>query len=102
MRALDNYFKNHAYDTRPDSDYDAHELELGREVELEHTDNPIIAGIIAKDHLDEIDDYYSRLRDMEDEAEEESEVEDEDFNNDVDDPGYWDGTSTDECFNQIK
>ncbi len=51
-----------------DGEYDNHELAMGIKVELEHTNNRIIAEKIAKDHLSEIDDYYTRLKKMEDEA----------------------------------
>ena len=46
---------------RPDSDYDKHELSLGRDVEKEHTTNKGIAEEIAKDHLDEHTNYYDKL-----------------------------------------
>lgn len=52
----------------PDSDFRLEELMMGIKVETEHTDNPLIAKLIAKDHLSEIPDYYSRLRKMEQEA----------------------------------
>lgn len=41
------------------------ELKLGIEVEKEHTDNPLIAKEIAKDHLAECPNYYTRLKKME-------------------------------------
>ncbi len=41
------------------------ELDLGMDVELEHTDDEDIAREIALDHLDELPDYYTRLRRME-------------------------------------
>lgn len=52
----------------PDSEFDSSELEKGIKVEMEHTDNPEIAKNIAKDHLSEIKDYYTRLLAMEEEA----------------------------------
>ena len=55
----------------PDSGFDPHELEIGRKVELEHTDNKWIAELIAKDHLSEFADYYTRLTKMEKDAEKE-------------------------------
>lgn len=48
--------------------YDSNELEMGKKVEMEHTTNPLIAERIAKDHLSEIQDYYTRLAKMEAEA----------------------------------
>ena len=44
------------------------ELEMGIEVEYEHTTNKDIAKRIALDHLAEIPDYYTRLKKMEEEA----------------------------------
>jgi len=40
-------------------------LEVGQEVELEHGDDPKQARQIARDHIDELPDYYSRLAKME-------------------------------------
>ena len=56
------------HNDRPDSDFDADELELGIKIEMEHTDNKEEAKDIAKDHLSEIKDYYTRLKKMEAEA----------------------------------
>ena len=46
----------------------AKQLEMGREIEKEHTTDPDIAERIAMDHLAEIPDYYTRLKKMEEEA----------------------------------
>jgi hypothetical protein len=51
-----------------DDAYIKDELEKGIDVELEHTPKKEIAKEIAKDHLDEIPDYYTRLIKMEEEA----------------------------------
>lgn len=51
-----------------EDDADEDELAKGIEVESEHTSNPMMAKRIALDHLCEIEDYYSRLKKMEDEA----------------------------------
>lgn len=48
--------------------YDQKELEMGIKVEMEHTSDPVLAERIAKDHLAEIKDYYTRLKKMEAEA----------------------------------
>lgn len=53
------------HDFAPDSTFDAKELAKGIEVEREHTNNKIIAKLIAKDHLAELGDYYTRLEKME-------------------------------------
>ena len=55
------------HDFKPDSDFDQKELAMGIKVEQEHTKNDIIAKLIAKDHLVEFPDYYSRLEKMENE-----------------------------------
>jgi hypothetical protein len=49
--------------------YDPEQLKLGIEIEMEHTNDKDIAERIAKDHLAEFTDYYSRLITMEKEAE---------------------------------
>lgn len=51
-----------------DDYYDPKELEMGIEVEKEHTDDPEIAKKIAIDHLKELPDYYTRLVKMEKEG----------------------------------
>jgi len=55
-----------------EDDVDPKELELGIEVEMEHTSDSKIARKIARkialDHLVELKDYYTRLKKMEDEA----------------------------------
>lgn len=55
------------------AEYDPEQLRIGIEVEKEHTDDPEIAAKIAKDHLNEIPDYYTRLLKMEKEAKGEKE-----------------------------
>lgn len=45
------------------------QLEIGIEVEKEHTMDPDLAREIALDHLNELPDYYTRLLDMEHSAE---------------------------------
>lgn len=48
-------------DTRPDSDYSNFELTVGTSIEFEHTHSKDVARVIAKDHLDELPDYYSLM-----------------------------------------
>lgn len=50
------------------------QLEMGKEVEKEHTTNPEIAEKITRDHLAEIPDYYTHLKEMEDNAKKSNEV----------------------------
>ena len=45
------------------------QLEVGIQVEMEHTKDPKVAETIAKDHLKEFSDYYTRLVEMENKAE---------------------------------
>ena len=56
-----------ADDDQPD-EYNVEQLLMGLEIELEHTDDPMVALEIAMDHLAEIPDYYTRLKTMEAEA----------------------------------
>lgn len=44
------------------------ELSMGIEVEMEHTNCPMLAKRIALDHLAELPDYYTRLEKMEKEG----------------------------------
>jgi hypothetical protein len=55
--------------------YDLKQILLGIKIEQEHTSNRMIALEITMDHLEEIPDYYTRLIEMEEEAEEEMEDE---------------------------
>lgn len=49
----------------PISEYDPEQIKMGVAVEHEHTDDPWEALQIAKDHLAEIPDYYTKLKKME-------------------------------------
>jgi hypothetical protein len=73
---LDRLFGGKA-DGKPDSKYDPHELAMGKQVEQEHTSDPQLAEEIAKDHLEEIKDYYTRLKRMEDAAPKQAEMQQE-------------------------
>jgi len=53
-----------------EKDVDPEQLKMGIEIEMEHTDDPKLASKIALDHLSEIPTYYSRLKNMEKQAEE--------------------------------
>jgi len=52
-------------DSIPNSEFSKEQLELGKLVEMEHTDNPALAEEIAKDHLVENREYYTYLQKME-------------------------------------
>ena len=67
--AQDDQLPGGLADDMPDSDFDPEQLKMGVEVEMEHTDDPKLAEEIARDHLAEIPDYYTRLKKMEDKAE---------------------------------
>jgi len=49
-------------DYRPDDNYNPEQLKAGIEVEMEHTEDPAVARVIAKDHLDERKDYYEIVK----------------------------------------
>jgi hypothetical protein len=49
--------------------YELSELLMGIKVEQEHTTDKYTALEITTDHLEEFPDYYSRLEDLEEEAE---------------------------------
>lgn len=51
----------------PDEMFNKRQLAMGIRVEMEHTGDREIAKRIAKDHLMEIPDYYTRLHKMESE-----------------------------------
>ena len=46
----------------PDSKFNLHELTMGIQDELEHTNDKSIAKQIAKGHLAQKSDYYTRLK----------------------------------------
>lgn len=62
------------------SNFDIEQFRMGMDVELEHgtvdpntnvtNDDPVLTGKIALAHLNEFPDYYTRLYEMEEEAEE--------------------------------
>ncbi len=75
---LNNVIENNNFDDIPvgkhnhisDDEFDEEELNKGIEIEYEHTDDLEISKAIAKDHLSECSDYYTRLEKMENECEE--------------------------------
>ena len=68
LNALMNKIPVGKHNHIPDSEFNPHELELGIKIEYEHTNKYDIAKAIAKDHLSEIPDYYTRLIKMEKDA----------------------------------
>jgi hypothetical protein len=59
-------------DTHRVTDFDLDQLIMGIKVEQEHTTDKYTALEISMDHLEEIPDYYTRLHEMEETAEEEA------------------------------
>lgn len=57
----------------PDNKFDSEQLKMGLEIEKEHTDDPFVAEMIVKDHLSELRNYYTLLKQMETNAKEEEE-----------------------------
>ena len=53
-------------DKKKDDEFDSKELDMGKKVELEHTEDKELANDIAKDHLVEFPNYYTELKKMED------------------------------------
>ena len=52
-------------DNKADSDFNPKQIADGVKIEAEHTPNPKIRKEIAKDHLTEMPDYYTKLKQME-------------------------------------
>ena len=52
-------------DGKKPSDYERSQIEKGKLVEFEHTNDPDIAKEISTDHLEEHKDYYIGLEHME-------------------------------------
>jgi len=66
-------------DDIPDEAFDEDSLEEGIEVEKEHTDDEEIAKEIAKDHLIEDEDYYDKLKKMEEDDSKEDDSKEDDL-----------------------
>lgn len=65
-----DHIKGGLADNIPDSMFDLEQIKVGKKVEMEHTENPVIAKEITKDHLVENDNYYDYLEEMEDKMKE--------------------------------
>jgi hypothetical protein len=52
-------------DKRTPNDFEKSQIEKGKEVEFEHSDDPEIAREISMDHLEEHPEYYTGLEHME-------------------------------------
>ena len=51
-------------DDAEESDFDQEQLDMGREVEKEHTDDEDVAEEISEDHLTEDPEYYDKLKEI--------------------------------------
>ena len=67
MKAFKSFFK----DVDTSIEYDPEELNKGIDTELEHTNYKAIATIIAKHHLKEDPNYYTKLKAVESKSEDE-------------------------------
>jgi hypothetical protein len=70
MKSLKNYLNEDKIpgglgDDKEDKDFDSKQLEIGIEHEMEHTNDIEVAKEIAKDHLSEDPNYYTKLKDIE-------------------------------------
>jgi len=65
---LTSFWSKGRYNEKGSPSVNISELEKGIKIEMEHTDNEMVAKRIALDHLAEIPDYYTRLIKMEKEA----------------------------------
>ena len=52
-------------DEKTPDDFEKSQIEKGKGVEYEHTNNPDIAKEISMDHLEEYSEYYTALENME-------------------------------------
>ena len=64
FRTVEEIAKKH----RLDVSFIERQLKMGEKIEHEHTKNHTLARDIALQHLDEIPDYYTRLKKMEADA----------------------------------
>jgi len=61
MKTFEKFFKG----VNSDIDYDLQQLKMGIDVEMEHTNNKEVSETIAKQHLEEDPEYYTKLKKME-------------------------------------
>lgn len=71
LQLLESHPIDSGRDLRPDSKYSTDQLKKGIKIEYEHTKFQKKSKMIAKDHLDEFPDYYTRLIKMEKQAKKE-------------------------------
>lgn len=64
-KLLSDFFSGGKSKGKSDADYDADKLAEGIKVEMEHSNNKYIAAKIAKDHLEESNEYYTDLKKIE-------------------------------------
>jgi len=61
-KQINDQLKEIPHIKNPLKKYDEKQLEMGIKVEMEHTNDPTVAEQIARDHLQEVPDYYTRLK----------------------------------------
>jgi len=72
IRNFKQKLKGGRADAKQITDFDLDQLIMGIKVEQEHTTNKYLALEITTDHLAEFPDYYTRLHEMEETAEQEA------------------------------
>jgi hypothetical protein len=65
VKNIKNLLNKLGFKRYSDEGVDPEQLKMGIEVEKEHTTNSEVARLIALAHLDELPDYYTRLKKME-------------------------------------
>lgn len=53
------------HDFMPKGKFNKKELAMGIKIEREHTNSALVAELVARDHLAELSDYYTRLKKIE-------------------------------------
>ena len=73
LKEFKDQLKGGKADGKDITKYDLKQILMGIKIEQEHATNKMIALEITMDHLEKIPDYYTRLQEMEEEAEEDME-----------------------------
>ena len=62
---MTSFFNRGLFVKNPNSPMPEDQLRMGIKVEMEHSDNVLVAERIARDHLTEDPSYYTKLAEME-------------------------------------
>jgi polyhydroxyalkanoate synthesis regulator phasin len=68
QKLVDQLYEKGKYNEEKPTNLSDKQLDMGQKVEMEHTTNKGFSRRIAKDHVTEFPDYYTRLDKMEEEA----------------------------------